>query len=297
MPAQFDDLSDHEYFFALPLGMASASAEVGLSERLDAMKLRRGQVSAKVRQWEDDFFRVHLRVPTDEDRQRDRKQLEMLTLMADLDEFIEMSEGGLAMDSAIDHTTTRIGHLRSQMRSWDRKFQRRYNRKPTANDHASSADFSGLQRELRALEGEEAAEDDALIKPTTRSLVRPLAPPDLAAQPPSADLAQPPSADLMRYVERALRSVRSSEEVEGIEETPAQDVGASVALFAHCDADRDGVISFEEFAEVMEYLAERIGKPLEVGRVERLFALADKDGNGVIDLNEFCAVRSRLWSR
>ena len=278
-------------------GMASASAEVGLSERLDAMKLRRGQVSAKVRQWEDDFFREHLRVPTDEDRQRDRKQLEMLTLIADLDEFIEMSEGALAMDSAIDHTTTRIGHLRSQMRSWDREFQRRYKRKPTANDHASSADFSGLQRELRALEGEEATEDEALIKPTPRSRVRPLAPPDLAAQPPSADLAQPPSADLMRYVERALRSVRSSEEVEGIEETPAQDVGASVALFAHCDADRDGVISFEEFAEVMEDLAERIGKPLEVGRVERLFALADKDGNGVIDLNEFCAVRSRLWSR
>jgi Ca2+-binding EF-hand superfamily protein len=61
-------------------------------------------------------------------------------------------------------------------------------------------------------------------------------------------------------------------------------------MFSHWDLDRDCVVGAEEFAIVVNSLAQHAGRSVDADTVQRLLALVDCDGNGKIDLNEWLAV-------
>ena len=71
-------------------------------------------------------------------------------------------------------------------------------------------------------------------------------------------------------------------------------VHAAAAMFAHWDLDRDGVLGPEEFALVVNSLAQHAGRNVDADTVQRLLMVADRDGNGKVDFNEFLALHKQL---
>ena len=58
-------------------------------------------------------------------------------------------------------------------------------------------------------------------------------------------------------------------------------------LFAHCDADSDGVLSASELRRLLEIVSEQSGVRMHAPEnVENVMRVADMDGNGYLDLNE-----------
>jgi len=185
------------------------------------------------------------------------------------------------------------------MRRWDRDFEKTHNHKPSEADHAASGEFVRLQQQLRA-GGDSArgtgANEVALDEMSSTS--------DLgsAAVLPAADRLTEasglPEAAWWRgndYHELLRARVQSQSAVNGFEGVSASEVNATATMFSHWDLDRDGVLGAEEFALVVNSLAQHAGRSVDAETVQRLMALVDSDGNGKVDFNEFLAVsRTRI---
>ena len=92
------------------------------------------------------------------------------------------------------------------------------------------------------------------------------------------------------YYELLHAKAESQTHVRGLEGLSAAEIHALATTFSHWDLDRDGVLGAEEFALVVNSLAQDATLNVDADTVQRLIALLDQDGSGNIDFNEFAAV-------
>mmetsp|Transcript_1283 Transcript_1283/g.3615 ORF Transcript_1283/g.3615 Transcript_1283/m.3615 type:complete len:206 (-) Transcript_1283:223-840(-) len=186
------------------------------------------------------------------------------------------------------------------MRRWDKDFEKAHNRKPTEADHEASDEFQRLQEQLRGSASASGFSSNAAQEPGPRAaLDAGGADAAAAASRTSEQALEVPDAAWWRgndYHELLRARVQSQAAVNGFEGVSASDVHATAAMFSHWDLDRDGVLGAEEFALVINSLAQHAGRSVDADTVQRLLALVDRDGNGKVDFNEFLAIAARLHS-
>lgn len=111
------------------------------------------------------------------------------------------------------------------------------------------------------------------------TLIRALEPRVL--QPPDA------TAELRSYfctVALAAESAHGGE--DGFSGTSDEELEQAALLFAHFDADSDGLLSRDEFIALLGLVSAKAGTNYEHEHLVGMFADADIDRNGVLDLNE-----------
>ena len=94
--------------------------------------------------------------------------------------------------------------------------------------------------------------------------------------------------DYFALVCSQMHSLSISGAEEALSATMEEDLEQLALLFAHYDLDSDGVLSREEFAALMQLIAEKDSGGALYGdeHVDRLFRDFDVDANHVIDFNE-----------
>jgi hypothetical protein len=183
------------------------------------------------------------------------------------------------------------------MRRWDKEFEKTNGRKPTDADHGASSEFGRWQQQLRGDEpslAQSGADRGSLEDVKLPSRADPSTAMHGGAGPlASAKGSAAPDAAWWRgndYHELLRARVQSQSAVNGFVGASSSEVHAGATMFSHWDLDRDGVVGAEEFALVVNSLAQHAGRSVDADTVQRLLALVDCDGNGKIDLNEWLAV-------
>ena len=273
--------------------------------RLLTLKAKRGQVQERLDEWESTFKRIHGRDPTAADRHRSSQHRELSRLLVDVDGFVKSIEGGsTAPAGPSGHGTLEAerranrGRIKARMRRWDREFERTHNRKPTDKDHQSSQEFMHFQQRLQ--EEQEASErgtvaDDASARAPSSSPAPPAqtadeGAPSMIAPPPCSSAGDGVWSSGDDYHELLRARVKSQAAVNGFEGVSLSEVHAAAAMFSHWDLDRDGLLGGEEYALVVNSLAQHTGKSVDADTVRRLLAIVDRTGSGSIDFNEWLAV-------
>jgi len=287
--------------------IATAESGTGSNRSTDSSKIltlksQRLQVQGRLDEWEAQFQRIHHRTATDADRHRSSQHRELRRLLEDVDALIASLDGTAGTKDTQDHRDIQRraerGRIKARMRRWDREFEKARGRKPTEADHAASSEFTHLQQQLHgspegSFQGSHGAEAAAPSAPEMGTEL-PL-PPQAAAL---TSVSTTPEAAWWQgndYHELLRARVQSQAAVNGFEGATAAEVHATATTFSHWDLDRDGVLGAEEFALVINSLAQHAGRSVDAETVQRLMALVDSDGNGKVDFNEFLAIsRSKL---
>jgi len=281
-------------------------------EKVLSLKARRSQLQTRLDDWHATFRRIHSRDATATDMHRSSQHRELSRLVSDVDRYIASLESGAvghaprATPQDAERRAER-GRIKARMRRWDKDFERTHSRKPTDADHEQSEEFARLQQQL--LRGQDVSDRNAtsVDRPPADSIADSTA--DSMAPTP-ASKGVPFNGDAMDaplgpgtsgdadagwwqgndYNELLRARVQSQSAVNGFEGVSAAEVHSGAAMFANWDLDRDGVLGGEEFALVINSLAQHAGRSVDADTVQRLFTLMDCTGNGKVDFNEFLAI-------
>jgi len=265
-------------------------------EKVLSLKARRSQLQTRLDDWHATFRRIHSRDATAADMHRSSQHRELSRLVSDVDRYIASLESGAvgpaprATPQDAERRAER-GRIKARMRRWDKDFERTHSRKPTNADHEQSEEFARLQQQL--LRGQDVSDRNATsVADTPASKGAPF---DGGAM--DAPLGPGTSGDADAgwwqgndYNELLRARVQSQSAVNGFEGVSAAEVHSGAAMFANWDLDRDGVLGGEEFALVINSLAQHAGRSVDADTVQRLFTLMDCTGNGKVDFNEFLAI-------
>ena len=302
------------------------SREKRPEDRLLTLKAQRGQIQARLEEWETTHAQLHSRPSTLADRQRSSQYRELSRLLSDLDGYIQSLEGGLgglpthqAEGSSVEEVERRAerGRVKARMRRWDREFERKYNRKPNDADRNGSDEFARLREKLRGTEQHPGVSAEATHASGGGPSAAAAGGADEAgaARPTDGgngggssgsgsggDAGRSGGADrggwwLGNDYHELIRSmVTSHTAVNGFEGLSAAEVHAAAESFAAWDLNRDGVLDHDEFAKVVRSLSSGLSRPTQLDDevVQRLFALADHNGDGNVDFNEFLSIHKRM---
>lgn len=286
-------------------------------EKVLSLKARRSQLQARLDDWHTTFHRIHNRDATAADMHRSSQHRELSRLVSDVDRYIASLESGavgLAPRATPQDAERRAerGRIKARMRRWDKDFERMHSRKPTDADHEQSEEFARLKQQL--VLGQDVTDRNASSISDGRSADNTVdniadSTTDSSSTIPAskgapfdgdtidAPLGPGTSGDAGAgwwqgndYNELLRARVQSQSAVNGFEGVSAAEVHSGAAMFANWDLDHDGVLGGEEFAFVINSLAQHAGRSVDADTVQRLFTLMDCTGNGKVDFNEFLAI-------
>ena len=99
------------------------------------------------------------------------------------------------------------------------------------------------------------------------------------------------------YRELMLSRVTSTHLFDALAALPEAEARRLETLYEHHDRDKDGVVSFAEFAVLAEEASGRQGtKPFSQSKLRAIFVAADLNNDGFVDFNEFCRAQLKRSS-
>lgn len=107
---------------------------------------------------------------------------------------------------------------------------------------------------------------------------------------------QPPAATalLRGYFDKMIEAIETAYSAgdDGVSAAPLDELEQTALLFAHYDADGDGLLSRDEFADLIELVSSQTGQPYSSEHVDKVFRMTKRNGSDSIDFNELLLLRS-----